>query len=485
VRRPAKSKQLQPPRQIHAHFDITMSSVVISSQELERIRRSTTREIKTSPSDLKQERVGLQRVSQDRVKKWPNTLEAERKKKEARRQEKLDREEEERKKIDREEAAIAGEKRRMAIERANKMLYDDSDRVKSFHSNLLLSDVLKEREAQIEVSRQKKKNERRREKHWSEMQREAITEYDKKEIEKREEEKRRKHEISTAREKQLTEIRELMAARKEEEKREGELVVQKAQMEIAKARREEQGRVADAQRRVAENENVNVLLKKLKQEELERELMEEEKLHAIAMEKEAKLIERKRREAENKRLKDEEKQRILDYVTELQLAEMADEEARVENQVAEKAAADKAEALRREERRRREEEEIRRSRAEQLRRKQLQRGKEEGEAREWAAQWSVAKERLQKDDSDERSRIRQRNIDVTNFNIQLREEKKMDRQMGRQIELEASRRSKQIMDEEDLRFEQYTDACMNEWHTQGKSCKPMRITLGKKHSMAD
>jgi len=41
------------------------------------------------------------------------------------------------------------------------------------------------------------------------------------------------------------------------------------------------------------------------------------------------------------------------------------------------------------------------------------------------------------------------------------------------------------MDEEDLRFEQYTDACMNEWHTQGKSCKPMRITLGKKHSMAD
>ena len=51
--------------------------------------------------------------------------------------------------------------------------------------------------------------------------------------------------------------------------------------------------------------------------------------------------------------------------------------------------------------------------------------------------------------------------------------------------LQASRRSKQIMDEEDLRFEQYTDACMNEWHTQGKSCKPMRITLGKKHSMAD
>merc|ERR1711959_310836 len=113
-------------------------------------------------------------------------------------------EEEERKKIDREEAAIAAEKRRMAIERANKMLYDDNDRVKAFHSNLLLSDVLKEREAQIEVSRQKKKNERRREKYWAEMQKDAMHEYDTKELEKKGEEKRKKNEVSVAREKQLT-----------------------------------------------------------------------------------------------------------------------------------------------------------------------------------------------------------------------------------------------------------------------------------------
>merc|ERR1719478_1970375 len=152
-----------------------MSNVVISTAEFSRIRNSVTRESKSSPSDLKQERQELQRLSQARVKKWPNTLEAERKRKEARRFEKMDREEE----------AIAGEKRRMAIERANKMLYDDSDKVKMFHANLLLSDVLKEREAQIEVSRQKKKNERRREKYWAEMQGEAMEEYDRKEVDKR------------------------------------------------------------------------------------------------------------------------------------------------------------------------------------------------------------------------------------------------------------------------------------------------------------
>merc|ERR1719181_2335708 len=109
---------------------------------------------------------------------------------------------------------------------------------------------------------------------------------------------------------------------------------------------------------------------------------------------------------------------------------------------------------------------MRRSRAEQLRRKQLHQERRQQGHEEWAAQWAVAKERLQADDEDERGRVKQRNVDVANFNIQLREEKKMERQMDRQLELEASRRAKTILDEEDLRFEQYTDACMNEWHTQ-------------------
>ena len=44
-----------------------------------------------------------------------------------------------------EEEALQGEKRRLAIERANKMLYDSTDRVKALHSKLLMTDVLQER----------------------------------------------------------------------------------------------------------------------------------------------------------------------------------------------------------------------------------------------------------------------------------------------------------------------------------------------------
>ena len=44
--------------------------------------------------------------------------------------------------IDVQEAKLKAEARQLQIERANKMLYDETDKVKSFHSSLLLSDVL-------------------------------------------------------------------------------------------------------------------------------------------------------------------------------------------------------------------------------------------------------------------------------------------------------------------------------------------------------
>ena len=51
--------------------------------------------------------------------------------------------------LDQEEAQRQLQSRQMQIERANKMLYEETDRVKTFHSRLLMSDILREREEQI------------------------------------------------------------------------------------------------------------------------------------------------------------------------------------------------------------------------------------------------------------------------------------------------------------------------------------------------
>ena len=102
------------------------------------------------------ERDRLQKLSDERKAKWPNTIEAARAAKEKQRKAKLDAEEALRQQIDAEEEALNVEKRRLAIERANKMLYHGTDRVKELHSKLLLADVMQERECQIELKKKLK-----------------------------------------------------------------------------------------------------------------------------------------------------------------------------------------------------------------------------------------------------------------------------------------------------------------------------------------
>ena len=73
-------------------------------------------------SEKQVDRDRLHHLSNDRKAKWPNTIEANRERKEKLRLEKMDAEERLRLEIDKEEAALQEEKRRLAIERANKML---------------------------------------------------------------------------------------------------------------------------------------------------------------------------------------------------------------------------------------------------------------------------------------------------------------------------------------------------------------------------
>ena len=103
-------------------------------------------------TEEKREKLELKKKSEERAAKWPNTISAQRAKKERVRKAKLDVEEEERRKIDAIEAEIMAESRRLQIDRAKKKLYDNNDRVKALHSSLLLSEVLSERVAQIDLA---------------------------------------------------------------------------------------------------------------------------------------------------------------------------------------------------------------------------------------------------------------------------------------------------------------------------------------------
>lgn len=76
--------------------------------------------------------------------------------------------------VDRDEAELRAEARRIQIERANKILFDETDRVKGFHSKLLLSDVMKENEGQVVQKKGMAVLRRAQEAAFVEQQRQAL-----------------------------------------------------------------------------------------------------------------------------------------------------------------------------------------------------------------------------------------------------------------------------------------------------------------------
>jgi hypothetical protein len=76
--------------------------------------------------------------------------------------------------VDRNEAEIRAENRRLQIERANKMLFDETDRVKGFHSTMIVADVIKVNEGLIGYNQQVTALTRAQEQAFVEQQRQAL-----------------------------------------------------------------------------------------------------------------------------------------------------------------------------------------------------------------------------------------------------------------------------------------------------------------------
>merc|ERR1712217_922848 len=170
----------------------------------------------------------LHHLSQARAKTWGNTLEGSRKKKAEERRKKLEAEEFARQEVDAQEAKIQLDARRSTIDRANKLLHDESDRMKSFHSKMMLCDVLAEREAQVGLKGELKKIEQIREDRFLEMEKQNY----RKMLEREMKEKETKEELSKiaakVQKEQLSEYKEKRFREIEDQMLEGELLRREA-----------------------------------------------------------------------------------------------------------------------------------------------------------------------------------------------------------------------------------------------------------------
>merc|ERR1719313_2160556 len=326
----------------------------------------------------------LHAKSQARAKTWGNTLEGSRRKKAEDKQKKMDLEELNRQAVDAEEAKIQLDQRKATIDRANKLLYDESDRMKSFHSKMMVCDVLAEREAQVALKDELKKLEHVREDRFLAMEKQNY----RKMLEREMKEKETKEELSRlaarAQKEQLAEYKEKKFREVEDQMLEGELLRRKAIEDLEAERKAERKRRGMAVQALAETQKANEYLKQIKAEDQLRQQREEEKVQEYATRKEKLLELRKQKEDEVFQQKQATRNAMIEAQAK-RLAEMqSNEDARIENQVKAKEADDEKKRLQKEEAKRRWEEDIQKSRVAQIQRKQAEREREKSEDAETA-----------------------------------------------------------------------------------------------------
>merc|ERR1719217_223364 len=413
-----------------------------------------------APSAKQLDRERLHALSNARKSKWPNTIEALREKKDRMRAEKLEAEEKLRVEIDREEEALQAEKRRLAIERANKMLYDSTDRVKALHSKLMLADVMEERERQIEVKAR-------------------LRLRDAEEDMRDEEEAIKRAEVGRVRQEQIEQQQADQEEKIAELKREGEMM--KA-MAAADAEAERQQRLEELEREKRARAEVveanNYLLKK-RAEDQELQDAEEARMLAYAASKERDLLERRDREEKRFRERQAWRQQLIDR----QIAKLTDmnaaNNARLANQAAEVQAKAMAARAKLDEQRKNELLVMHMSRQQQIRWKKERKAQDDADDKYYASKLSELNVQLREEEAmairDRFERAKGRDA----FLLRQMSEKAAIKEEEKLEEMFEAEATKQWGQDDDAIFDEYAQMCLDEYVAAGKDPKPIELVMKK------
>lgn len=246
-----------------------MASVVISRKDLERMKESVLPVIEDKRDQTR--RAELRQKSQERLKKWPNTLEATRKNKESFLKDREDKAEMDRQEVDKQEAEFRRENRLATIKKANEMIYDQTDKMKMLRSQRLYADVIHTRQSQIEKKAVDAEREAFIEQKFHVDILEQVRRGDEVERQKAQKVKDAMDVIKVTRKQQLDDNRRVRDEIARKDKEEGIRMKEEAKARLSEAVQEEKNRmqiIRDANFRTLEASKKDSLLKlKIKEQE--------------------------------------------------------------------------------------------------------------------------------------------------------------------------------------------------------------------------
>ena len=421
----------------------------ISRQELMDIHRMVAPKEKT---DHMKDKLDRKARSDARVSKWPNTLEAMRRNKDEARDRRLAAEEEERLKEDKRLAAVRAQERKIRIERANRMIYEKTDRMKVLKSKLMFTDINAHRARQVEQKKFWGTMEEEMNKMWhAEIQRQCQ-EYDLKEEKEMRKRKAKLTEIAQIQTTQLNEYKERYIAQLRAEREEGIQIAKDCVKEVADENAKQQAVKDRAKANMVATLKNNEYLQELRKEYAKKEALEDDAIAKYAADKEENMRLRQQRSAETFARAQAKRQKIIDDAISAMTNFSSKEQAVLAKQQQE--ARDKEDAYFAEKARKQQEmrDAIEESRKMQDEMRQKQQDEDDALAREMQRRWKERNAQLNADEKRERREKRENAKAYESFLLKQAEEKKRARRDEREGALRDAKIAQQVSAEEEGRF---------------------------------
>ncbi|CCI42766.1 unnamed protein product [Albugo candida] len=364
------------------------------------------------PSDKETKRLELKQKSSDRYSQWPNTLDAMRQKKDRWKKDKEDREEKVRLRMDEEERQIQTRARTQQIERANELIYEQTDRMKTLRSKQLLTDVIYHRHLQEHEKRQLENQNEAIENAYASKLLKDVLESEKKDLEKKKINMNERIKLAKMQKEQLEEYKQRYIDTLIQEKREGERIVAKVNEELQREQEVENERKCRMKQASEETQSANAKLLALRQAEKEKEQVAELKREEDALKKQQQIARGEKMQRMKFEQKQARKQRMIDLATQnlVKLEQKNDE--RIQNQFNEVREKEEKGLQDRADRRAADLEAIHRSRQQQLDFKAKERMQERQEAKELMQDWEMYGQELEKQLREEKEEERSNHLRI-------------------------------------------------------------------------
>lgn len=455
------------------------SYTVLSDAELRQYNDIIENATAKATESEKTRREQIRQCSEKRVANWPNTIEAQRLRKEQARQERLDREEERRLRIDEEERILREQQKQQAVQRANVLLYEENDKIKNFTSKLFLATVLEEREKQLAIKEERRRLEKEVELEACAIEQEALRRAEEKEVRTIQNSKQRTFSLKEAQLQQLEDIRQIKIKERDNSRAEGQKIkVAALQAEAEEAQAEEE------RRRLQKQRSLDLLRNNQEQQELKKELRrreqeEEEKILLFAQQKEQQMLERKARADQKFVAKLRSRQQLID----LQSKQL--EELRANAEERELKAMRDFDRERRErelienekrERRLREMENFRRV---QLAAKEQKEKQEQAELAKMKEIWKERADLLIDEELSERHQQRVQSERLQHFHLLQAQEKRQQTLREKRSDIEEGLQLQEAMKEEQEMYNAYVNSVMCEYVAKGRGSDLVRLAASR------